>query len=249
MDIIQSFTLGNQLLVVLGAFIIGLAKGGLKGIELLNVTIMALVFGGKLSTGIILPMLCIGDLLAVIYYQRNVKWPLFWKLIIWMALGIIIGVYIGQGMAEIMFKKLLSFIIIVIVIMMIWVETRKNDFLPKSSFFSPIIGLIAGITTMIGNLAGPFSNLFFMAQKVSKNDFIGTAAWVFLAINIFKLPFQIIYWDNINVNTLSLNVLLLPALIAGFYTGTFLVKKIKDESYRKVIIGLTLVGALVIFLK
>jgi uncharacterized protein len=249
MQIFQSFSPTSQLIILLGAFIIGLAKAGLKGIELLNVTIMALVFGGKLSTGIVLPMLCLGDILAILYYRRNVKWDLFWKLIIWMAIGILIGVYWGNGMAEVLFKKIVALIIFTIVALMVWLETRQADYMPKSKFFSPIIGLVAGITTMMGNLAGPFSNIFFMAQRVSKNDFIGTAAAVFLVINFFKLPFQIIYWNNINSNTLQLNLLLVPALLLGFVVGIFLVKRIKDDNYRKVVIALTILGAVMIFLR
>jgi uncharacterized membrane protein YfcA len=82
-----------------------------------------------------------------------------------------------------------------------------------------------------------------------KNDFIGTAAWVFLVINLFKLPFQIIYWKNITVSSLQVDLLLLPAMLTGFWAGLKLVAKIKDDGYRKVILALTLAGAIVIFLK
>jgi uncharacterized membrane protein YfcA len=249
MDFFQSFSITNQGLILLAAFIIGLAKAGLRGIELLNVTIMALVFGSKASTGIVLPMLCFADILAVIYYKRNVSWPLFWKLIIWMAIGIIIGVMIGNDFDDSIFKKMFAFIILVIVAMMIFLETRKTEFAPKSVLFQPIIGLIAGTTTMIGNLAGPFSNIFFMAQRVPKDIFIGTAAWVFLVINFFKFPFQIIFWNNINISTLSLNLLMIPSTMLGFFIGRKIVSKIKDQSYRKVVIAMTIAGAIMIFMR
>ncbi|RYZ45126.1 MAG: sulfite exporter TauE/SafE family protein, partial [Chitinophagaceae bacterium] len=41
----------NWTLILLAAFILGLSKAGIKGIDMMNVTIMALVFGGKASTG------------------------------------------------------------------------------------------------------------------------------------------------------------------------------------------------------
>jgi uncharacterized protein len=249
MEIFQHLSFTNQGLILLSGMVIGFSKAGLKGIELLNVTIMALVFGSKASTGIVLPLLCFADILAVIYYKRNVSWPLFWKLIIWMAIGIVIGVYIGNTLGDGVFKKMFAFIILVIVAMMIYLETRKADFIPKSKLFGPVIGLIAGITTMIGNLAGPFSNIFFMAQKVPKDIFIGTAAIVFLTINFFKLPLQIIFWNNITAKTLSLNLLLVPSVLLGFFIGINIVKKIKDDNYRKVIIAITIVGAFMIFLR
>ena len=111
------------------------------------------------------------------------------------------------------------------------------------------MGLTAGFTTMLGNLAGAFSSIYFLAMRMPKNDFIGTAAWVFLVINLFKLPFQVFYWKNINATTLQTDSLLLPALAAGFWAGIKIVARIKDDNYRKVVIVLTLLGAIVIFLK
>jgi uncharacterized membrane protein YfcA len=102
---------------------------------------------------------------------------------------------------------------------------------------------------MLGNLAGAFSNVYFLAMRTPKNNFIGTAAWIFLVINYFKLPFQIIYWKNITLATLKTDLLLLPVSILGFWAGAKIVARIKDDSYRKVVIVLTLIGAVVIFLK
>ena len=86
-------------------------------------------------------------------------------------------------------------------------------------------------------------------MRLTKNDFIGTAAWLFLVINFFKLPFQVIYWKNITTTSLKIDLLLLPALALGFFIGIKIVKMIKEDNYRKVVILLTLAGAAVIFLK
>ena len=102
---------------------------------------------------------------------------------------------------------------------------------------------------MIGNLAGAFANLYFLSQRLGKNIFIGTAAWVFLCMNLFKLPFQVFYWKNINTESLSVDLILLPALALGFGAGLYIVGKIRDEHFRKIVILLTLVGSLVMFFK
>ena len=86
-------------------------------------------------------------------------------------------------------------------------------------------------------------------MRLPKNHFIGTSAWLFLVINLFKLPFQILYWKNISGITLQTDLLSLPALIVGFWAGVKIVSRIRDDSYRKVVIALTLIGAIVIFLK
>ncbi len=239
----------NLVLIAIAAFIIGLSKAGLKGIDMMNVTIMAIVFGGKASTGIVLPLLCAADIMAVAYYNRHARWGHFWRLMPWMIAGILIGVYVGKDINEELFRRIMASIIVITVIIVITMEIKKTMVMPTNKLFVASMGLVSGFTTMLGNLAGAFSNIYFLAMRLPKNDFIGTAAWVFMVINLFKLPFQVFYWKNINRDTLYTDLLLLPALILGFWLGIRLVARIKDDSYRKVVIGLTLIGAIFIFLR
>ena len=248
-QILSAYSVTNWALICLAAFIIGLSKAGLKGIDMMNVTIMAIVFGGKASTGIVLPLLCVADIIAVRYYNRHAQWKHFWKLLPWMIIGILIGVLVGKDLNEALFRKIMAIIIMLTVIIMVLLELRKTPLVPENKLFASGLGLASGFTTMLGNLAGAFSNIYFLAMRMPKNDFIGTAAWVFLVINLFKLPFQIIYWKNITLSSLQIDLFLLPAMLIGFWTGLKLVAKIKDEGYRKVILALTLAGAIVIFLK
>jgi uncharacterized protein len=249
MDIFSAFSLVNWILIFLGAFIIGLSKAGLKGIDMVNVAIMAIVFGGKASTGIVLPLLCAADIMAVIYYHRHADWPEFWRLIPWIIAGILLGVYVGKDLNEILFRRLMAVFIIIAVIIMLTLEFRKQVKLPQNKLFAAFMGTVSGLTSMIGNLASAFSNLYFLAMRMPKNNFIGTAAWLFLFVNYFKLPFQIIYWNNITFSSLQIDLIVLPLMLLGFYIGIKIVSRIKDASYRKVVTVLTLIGAVIIFLK
>ena len=128
-------------------------------------------------------------------------------------------------------------------------EIKKDNTVSNNPLFAGTTGIAAGFTTMLGNLAGAFANVYFLAMRMPKNDFIGTAAWVFLVINLFKLPFQVFYWENITATSLQTDLLLLPALALGFFAGIKIVQRIKDNNYRKLVMILTLAGAIVIFLK
>lgn len=239
----------NWFLIALAAFIIGLSKAGIKGIDMMNVTIMALVFGSKASTGVVLPLLCAADILAVWYYHRHAQWDHFWKLLPWMVVGIIIGLFVGKDLDEAIFRKAMASIIFLTVLIMLLMEWRKDINVPHTKTFAAGMGLISGFTTMLGNLAGAFSNVYFLAMRMPKNNFIGTAAWLFLVVNLFKFPLQLFFWRNITPQSIWIDLLLLPALIIGFFGGVRLVSVIKDDSYRKVVILLTLAGAVFIFLK
>jgi uncharacterized membrane protein YfcA len=249
MDVLFEPTTINWVLILIAAFINGLSKAGVKGIDMMNITIMAIVFGGKASTGVVLPLLCTADVLAVLYYHRHAQWNHFWKLVPWMIVGILIGVYVGKDLDEAVFRRMMSVIIVLTIAVMVWFETRRNIAIPGNKLFAAGMGLISGFATMLGNLAGAFANIYFLATRMLKNDFIGTSAWIFLLINFFKLPFQVIYWKNITTSSLRIDLYLLPALLIGFYTGIKIVAKIKDNSYRKIVFVLTLIGAVFIFFK
>lgn len=102
---------------------------------------------------------------------------------------------------------------------------------------------------MIGNLAGAVTNIYFLAMRVPKNVFIGTSTYVFFIINIFKIPFHVWVWETINFDTLRTSLTFVPFLIAGLLVGVRLVEKIKDQNYRKLILGLTAIGALALFFR
>jgi hypothetical protein len=240
-----SLTEGQWTLALLGAFIIGMGKAGLKGLDMLSVTLMAMVFGGKGSTGVVLPLLCVADIAAVIYYKRHVKWQYFFRLIPWMVVGILVGVWVGNRLDEVLFRKIMAVIILVTVLMVLLIEFRLKQAIPDNRLLAASTGLLAGFTTMIGNLAGAFANVYFLAMRAPKNDFIGTTAWIFLCINLFKFPFQVWVWKNIHLNTLSTDLLLLPLLAAGFAVGIKLIGMLDERLFRKVVIVLTVIGGLV----
>lgn len=237
------------ILALSAAFILGISKSGIKGIAIIIVTIMALAFGARESTGLLVPLLIVGDIFAVVYYNRHTRWSYVLRFLPWMLGGLVIGAGIGNDLPEQEFKLMMAFIILVSVFIMYWWDLRKSERVPTHWAFGGLIGILAGITTMIGNLAGAFSNIYFLAMRLPKNEFIGTAAWLFLIVNVAKLPFHIFVWKTIGWESLEINLRLLPAEIVGLFVGIRLVKLIKERLYRKLILLLTAVGAVLILFR
>ncbi len=210
---------------------------------------MALVFGGKPSTGIILPLLIAGDVFAVIYYHRHAEWKYLVRLLPWMMLGVVLGTIVGKDLNEEVFKQGMAIVILISVGIMFWWDLRKSKKVPKHWSFAGIMGLSAGFTTMVGNLAGSFSNLFFLAMRLPKTNFIGTTAWLFLIINLFKVPFHWFSWKTINMETLTINLFLIPAVAVGLVIGVRFVKKINEKFFRRFILIMTALGAILIYFK
>lgn len=237
------------IMALTATFVVGISKAGIKGVAIINVTLMALAFGAKESTGLVVPLLILADIFAVVYYNRHCQWSYILRFLPWIIVGILIGVFIGMDLDEQTFKIGMAIIILGSVVMMYWWDRKKTKNVPSHWTFAGFIGILAGITTMIGNLAGAFSNIFFLAMRLPKNEFIGTAAWLFLIINLFKLPFHIWSWGTITPETLLINLKLAPAIFLGLFVGVRLVKIIKEDFYRKMILILTAFGAIMILIK
>jgi len=248
MDITEFITI-NYLFAGFAAFLIGLSKSGIKGIAILFVTILALVYGARNSTGIVMPLLIIGDIFAVLYYKRHTKWQYIIKFLPWMIIGVLIAVFSAKNIPESEFKIAMAIIIIISVLLMWFWEKKQNKKVPSHWTFASIMGVLGGFTTMVGNLAGSFANIYFLAVRLPKNEFIGTAAWLFFLINLFKLPFHFIIWKTINLGSLTKSLSLFPFLILGLILGVKIVEKIKNDSYRKLILFFTALGGLVILFK
>ena len=245
----SDLTLAAWMLALLAIFIQGLSKAGIKGTAVLSVTVLALALGARQSTGLLVPILVVGDIFAVIYYHRHTRWSYIAKFLPWMIGGILIGVWVGKDLPETLFKWAMAAIIIGSVAVMAWWDLRKSQRVPTHWAFGGFVGLLAGFTTMIGNLAGAFSNIYFLAMRLPKNEFIGTAAWLFLIINVFKLPFHIFVWKTIDAEAVKISLGLLPGLALGLLTGIWLVRRIREGFFRRLILILTAAGAVLILLR
>jgi len=251
LDTLQSYhlTVLQWVAICFTVFILGLSKSGIKGIGIIIVVILAFVFGEKTSTGILLPMLIAADILAVVYYNKHAQWQYIIKLLPAMIIGVLVGVWVGNDISETIFKRIMAIIIIGSVFIMFYMEYRKSTTVPTNKWFSNGTGFLAGFTTMIGNLAGPISDIYFLAMRLPKNEFIGTAAWLFFIVNIFKLPFHIFIWKTINTHTLALNFILIPVTILGFFLGAYIVKLISNVNYRRFVLIITVLGGIIMLFR
>ncbi len=236
------------LLGLIAAFIVGLAKAGLKGSSILAVVLLALAYGTKASTGLMLILFMAGDVMAVSYYKRHVKWSYLFKFAPAIIIGILIAVYFGKDLDEDAFKFWMAAIIVLSVLFMFWRERYADATFPNTWWFAGPVGIAAGFSTMIGNLAGGFSNLFFLATGLNKNDIIGTSSWLFMFINLIKLPFHIWVWETVTVDSFYQDLILLPAVIIGFVAGVKLVAKFNEQYFRLFLLITTAIGASLILL-
>jgi uncharacterized protein len=230
------------------AVLIGMSKTGVHGAGMMAVPILASAYGGQASTGLLLPILCMADILGVWYYHRHASWDHLKKLFPWAAIGTVLGVVAGRYMDDHMFKAVMASAIVAIVAAMIWVEKRGTGQIPQNRYLAATIGITGGFTSMVGNLAGSVMAIYFISMKLPKNVFIGTTAWFFLVMNFFKVPFHIFAWKTITAKTFLLNLSSIPFILLGGLIGIAIVKRISEQLFRWFIIAMTLLAGLIMLI-
>ncbi len=235
--------------LILCALLIGMSKTGLQGINTISIPLMAIAFGAKPSTGVILPMLCFADLVAVIYYRRHASWKHVFKLLPMAIVGFFLAIFVDYFVPVESFKTLIAACIFLGLIVMFWTErgAGKSEKLLKTWWYAPLFGMMGGFTTMIGNAAGPVMAVYLLSVHLPKLAFVGTNAWFFLIVNYLKIPLQVFAWDNINANGLSIGAFGIPFILIGALAGVKLVKMLPETGYRAFVIVMTVFSTLAMF--
>jgi uncharacterized membrane protein YfcA len=226
-----------------------MSKTGISGAGMVIVPIMATIFGGKLSTGIVLPMLSMADIFAVGYYHRHANWSYILKLLPWTVVGIFVGIYVGDVISDSLFKDIMGIIVILSVGILVWRDLKKDFQIPGGILFPAVMGLAGGFATMVGNAAGAIMALYLLSMRLPKNEYIGTGAWFFMMINLFKIPFHIWIWDTIDLKSFTFDLLLFPAIAIGAFFGIFIVKIIPEKAYRIFLLVTTAISAFVLIIR
>jgi uncharacterized membrane protein YfcA len=247
MEIFTIFNLAiNQWIwIIVAAFCIGFSKTGISSFVMPAIPIIASIFGGKGSTGMILPMLLVGDVFALYYYNRHAEWSNIKKLLPWTLVGLILGVVVGNYVSDKQFKAFIAISVLICLIILIYTEKKgENLKIPKNAFLYALTGILCGFTSMIGNAAGPIFSVYLLAKGFKKNDFMGTTAWFFFIVNLTKVPLQIIFWHNIPVQTVLLTITIIPAIAIGAILGVVIIKKLNEKLFHMLIIAVTAIAAI-----
>ena len=223
----------------------GMSKTGVHGAGMLAVPLLVFVFGGQASSGVMLPMMVLADVFGVWYYHRHAEWKYLKLFFPWAAVGIIAGTLTGSYIDDEMFRVIMAVAILCSIVIMIWMERRNKKELSIGVAATIAIGIAGGFTSMVGNLAGSVMAVYFLSIRLPKNSYVGTTAWFFAVVNLFKIPFHLFVWKTITLDTVLLDLMTLPAILLGAFLGILIVRSLSEQVYRWFIIASTLVAAIV----
>lgn len=230
-------------LAILAAIIVGISKAGIGGLGMLAVAIFTHLMPAKQATGMVLPLLCIGDIVATASYRQHANWRHIRRLFPWTAAGVVIGYFALDLVNERQAQMLIGSIVLTLVVLQLIRRKVSGHEAEHGSWFAPTIGVLAGFTTLVANAAGPLMAVYMLAMRLPKMDFVGTGAVFFLLLNFFKVPFMV-HLGLINSSSFSLNLLLAPIVVAGAWFGRKLVQRIDQRAFENIALALSLIAGL-----
>ncbi|MFC8371382.1 MULTISPECIES: sulfite exporter TauE/SafE family protein [unclassified Streptomyces] len=230
------------------ALLVGFSKTAVSGANTVSLAIFAAMLPAKASTGVLLPILIAGDVLAVLTYRRHAHWPTLWRLFPAVAAGVVAGtlflVWADDGIVRIS----IGAILLLMAGVTVWrrrtadaekepdgVTTRAGRAKARS------YGVLGGFTTMVANAGGPVMSMYLLSAGFRKLGFLGTSAFFFLIVNTSKLPFSA-GLGLIDADSLLLDAALVLFVVPGAFLGKWAVNRINQRLFERLVIAATVVG-------
>lgn len=227
------------------AFCIGLTKAGFSGFSLVAILLMARVFPPKESTGAVLPMLILADLMAIGLYRRHVDWRELRSLLPTTLLGLLAGGILLDRIPGAVFGRVLGWLILAMMLLLIWQRTDRR--ILKAVLEHPALanfsGCVAGLTTMLANAGGPAMTFHLLARNFDKMAFVGTCAWFFFFTNLAKVPISL-GLGLITRSSLLFDLVLLPLITLGMASGRFLLGRVSQPLFETLALLMAVAAAL-----
>jgi uncharacterized membrane protein YfcA len=244
---VPDFTPLEWLLLALAAFAVGAAKSGMPAFGPVPAAIFAAVLPARASTGAVLGLLLVGDLIAVRMYHAHADWAVLRRLVPSVVVGVLLGVVVlwlaDDAAVRRMIGGILVFLVGLSVVLMLRRRRDGAEARPVPPALTHVFGPLGGFTTMIANAAGPVMSLYFVASRLPVQAVLGTAAWFFLVVNLFKVPFSV-GLGLMTLDSLLVNLVLVPALAIGAVIGWRLARRISATWFERIVLVLTLASGI-----
>ncbi|MEV5430383.1 sulfite exporter TauE/SafE family protein [Streptomyces sp. NPDC052701] len=237
------------------ALLVGFSKTAVSGANTVSLAIFAAVLPARASTGVLLPILIAGDVLAVLTYRRHAHWPTLWRLFPAVAAGVVVGTVFLVWADDGIMRTSIGAILLLTAAVTVWrrrtaeaaerpeeVTTRAGRIKARS------YGVLGGFTTMVANAGGPVMSMYLLSAGFRKLGFLGTSAFFFLVVNVSKVPFSA-GLGLIDGRSLLLDAALLVFVVPGALLGKWAVKRIDQRLFEQLVIAATVLGGLQLLLR
>ncbi|MER5895772.1 sulfite exporter TauE/SafE family protein [Streptomyces sp. NPDC001876] len=261
----DTLTLWQLAVLAAASMLVGFSKTAVSGANTISLAVFAAVLPARESTGVLLPILIAGDILAVLIYRRHAHWPTLLRLFPAVAVGVVAGTVFLLWADDDAVARSIGAILLFMVGVTLWrrrtaarseaapeqqAAERPDDDKPSLAGRAKArsYGVLGGFTTMVANAGGPVMSLYLLSAGFRKLGFLGTSASFFLIVNTSKVPFSV-GLGLIDAQSLLLDAVLVLFVIPGAYLGRACVGRINQKLFEQIVIGATVLGGLQLLLR
>ncbi|MCX5401175.1 sulfite exporter TauE/SafE family protein [Streptomyces sp. NBC_00102] len=271
----DTLTLFQLAVLAAASALVGFSKTSINGANTISLAVFAAVLPARESTGVLLPLLIAGDVLAVFVYRRHAHWPTLLRLFPAVAVGLVAGTLFLKFAGDGAVRASIGAILLVMVGVTLRRRRRPGPVEggeavdgagaaggeaagagPTASgrrarnaarTRAGTYGVLGGFTTMVANAAGPVMSLYLLSSGMRKLGFLGTSAWFFLIVNVTKVPFSV-GLGLIDGRSLLLDAVLVLFVLPGAWLGRRCVGRINQRLFERIVLVATVVGGLQLLL-
>ena len=229
-------------------FLYGFSKTAMPVAGVLAGPLLAATLGATVASGLMVPLLVLGDLFALARYRQHADWGLIRRLVPGVLLGFAVTAVLFRLLPVSVLGRIIGVLILASLALEMWRRRAEGDnhrdLEPMTSKAGiAFFGTLAGMTTMAANAGGTAMTLYLVKMRVSMLAFMGTSAWFFFVLNLIKIPI-IGGLGFITRDTLVTDLWLAPVLVVGVFVGIAVFKRMNERVFTAVALGLSGVAAL-----
>jgi len=225
------------LAAVPAVLITGISKGGFGGIGGIAVPAMALVISPVQAAAIMLPILCLMDVVGVAAYRR------IWhrRNVAIMVPAAVLGILIGYLTFEHLTDDIVRLIVGVIALSFTlyrWILVpllgrRDAPAIGPSVARGTVWGTLLGFTSFVAHAGSPPAQIYLLPQRLDKTVYQGTMVVAFMAVNYVKLvPYAML--GQLSAANMSTALVLLPLAPVGVWLGVWLHKRVPEVLFYRI---------------
>lgn len=223
---------------VVAVLVAGISKGGVGGgLGALSVPLLSIAISPVIAAAILLPLLCVMDLLIVRAYRGKWEARHLRYLLPGAMLGIVVGALTFRYLNDDHIRLILGGIALLFSLHA-WLARRRavnsTPTVPGPHRLKALAaGTVSGFTSFVAHAGSPPFQMYLLPRRLHKTAFVATAAAYFMVLNYVKLvPYGILgQFSGANLWT---TLWLLPLAPLGVWIGIWLHGRMSNELFYRI---------------
>lgn len=213
--------------------LVGLSKGGFGGaVGFVGVPLMALTISPVQAAAILLPILCVMDLVSMWTWRGVFDRSLLLSMLPGAVIGITAGWLTASLVTQDMVRLIVGAVALVFVLRWFYLQVRHGSAHKSrpNRIAAAFWGTVAGFTSFVAHVGGPPFQVYTLPLRLDPKVLSGTSAIFFAVTNYLKLiPYFML--GQFDASNIAASLVLMPIAPLATIAGAWLVRRMRPEIF------------------